>query len=134
MNERLYQGLGASSGVAIGTVYLYEAKIEKDLIERDISDEEIPQEIKRFRKALDLTKKQIQAIISLNMGKFMEQDSLQSIRRPTPGLKRQKNNRLSGTPGHGNSGFFMDKQLYGFLQEKPLLQFSEQLFPMLICV
>jgi len=62
LSEQMYQGLGVSPGVAIGSVYLYEAKIEKEVIEQDISDDKIPGEIERFENALEETKKQLREI------------------------------------------------------------------------
>jgi len=62
LSEEVYQGLGVSPGVAIGSVYLHEAKIEKEMVERDISEDEIPAEIERFSAALELTREQIKDI------------------------------------------------------------------------
>ncbi len=61
MKERVYQGVGVSSGVAIGPVYLFTKK-KVPISERDISEEEVPRELERFRKALARSKQELLAI------------------------------------------------------------------------
>ena len=55
------KGIGASAGIAIGPVY----KISGDVIkveERDISKNDVGQEIKKFLKALEVTRHELQQI------------------------------------------------------------------------
>ena len=62
MSEKMYQGLGVSPGVAIGAVYVHDSKIENELVEYDIADQDMPAEIERFLAALDQTRDQIKEI------------------------------------------------------------------------
>lgn len=68
--ERRYQGLGVSPGIARGTVFLYRTD-EEEVPVRRITEEEIPGEIARFEAALIQTRAQIlemQAKISEAIG------------------------------------------------------------------
>jgi phosphotransferase system enzyme I (PtsI) len=56
--ERRYQGLGVSPGIARGTVFLYRTD-EEDIPTRRILEAEIPDEIARFESALIQTRAQI---------------------------------------------------------------------------
>lgn len=55
------KGIGVSSGVVTGPVFLMNAD-DYRIVERDISDEEIPREIGRFEEALIATRHQIHEI------------------------------------------------------------------------
>ena len=59
-NVILY-GIGVYSGIAIGKPYFLEHPFE-DVVRRDIPESELDEEIKRFRKALDASKRQLEDI------------------------------------------------------------------------
>ncbi len=55
------KGIPAAPGIAIGKVHIFGAEYIKP-VERDISDEDIPREVERFKEALKQTRKEILAI------------------------------------------------------------------------
>lgn len=59
-NVILY-GIGVYSGIAIGKPYFLEHPFE-DVVRREIPERELDEEIKRFRKALDASKRQLEDI------------------------------------------------------------------------
>jgi len=56
--ELLFRGIGISSGVVVGRVYL-KTPHDDQVVERDISRDEVPREIARFESALIATRRQI---------------------------------------------------------------------------
>ncbi len=59
--EIVLQGMGVSSGVAVGTVYLMQADTEP-VATRRVAMHEVDDEIERFRAAIDTTREQIHLI------------------------------------------------------------------------
>ena len=56
------KGIGVSPGVAVGPVFLLKTDEEDRIVERTISEAEIPREVARFEEALILTRQQIHEI------------------------------------------------------------------------
>ena len=61
--EVVLQGIGVSPGVVIGPVFRL-VNEEEHIVERDVTPQEIPREINRFRGSLDATRRQIRDIQS----------------------------------------------------------------------
>jgi phosphotransferase system enzyme I (PtsI) len=59
--EEIMQGVGASPGIAVGPAYIVASR-EMIFTERDISPEDVPNEVVRFEEALIATRKQIHEI------------------------------------------------------------------------
>ena len=60
-SEALFRGIGVSSGVVFGTVFL-KSPHDDHVLERDIAREEVPREIARFESALIATRRQIRGL------------------------------------------------------------------------
>lgn len=58
MAEKIFNGVPASGGIAIGPAYLYHP-LGISFARRSLKAEEVPDELKRFREALDKTRDQI---------------------------------------------------------------------------
>ena len=67
------QGIGVSPGVAVGKVFLLKT-VEDRIVERELTEEEIPREVTRLEEALIETRHQIHAIQE-QVGKAIGQES-----------------------------------------------------------
>lgn len=58
----MIKGLPISPGIAIGRIYKL-GGMQVDILERTISEEEIPEEMKRLEEALDKAKKELKELV-----------------------------------------------------------------------
>ena len=68
------KGIGVSPGVAVGPVFLLKTDEEDRIVERTITETEIPREVARFEEALILTRQQIHEI-QQRIGEAIGQDN-----------------------------------------------------------
>ncbi|NQT82408.1 phosphoenolpyruvate--protein phosphotransferase [bacterium] len=62
LQEKVFQGIGVSPGIAMGPVFILPQSEEYHPVERKITDSEVAEELRRFLDALAKTKEQIQVL------------------------------------------------------------------------
>lgn len=70
--ERVLEGIGVAPGIAIGPVYLYARDAFDDVEERQISEEEVAGEVRRFEQAVSRSERDLSKIASVAREKLGE--------------------------------------------------------------
>ena len=73
--ETIYKGIAASTGISIGKAYLY-TRSNFDIDTQLLNEDEIEKEVEEFKRALDLSKKELNKIRTLSYEKIGEKNSL----------------------------------------------------------
>lgn len=72
--EQVYRGLGVSRGIAIGPAYLY-TRDELYVDQRQIKEDEVEDEVQRFKRAVDRSQKELRKITNVAQEKLGEQSA-----------------------------------------------------------
>lgn len=72
--ERIYKGIPASQGISIGEAYLYTKK-QIIINTASITEEDVPREIEEFKKAIELSQKELRKIYNIAIERIGEKNS-----------------------------------------------------------
>ncbi len=72
--ERIYKGIPASQGISIGEAYLYTKK-QIIINTASITEDDVPREIEEFKKAIELSQKELKKIYNIAIERIGEKNS-----------------------------------------------------------